>query len=170
MHPYFSLSQLNNKGNLRFLLHGPTSSLRCQVSVCVNTHQKYDWSYKQKENDEQFNNNKKNPFFLETVTVSTQRKLFFVVVVEIMNTKPSKHVGTLNTEQNNLYWKKETATQTEAASKIQQPVWCQITISGHLNYVCVCACVCMCGGERVAGVHFLFFCSIFPTRGLLFSN
>lgn len=40
---------LDNKRNPSFLLQSPTSSLRCQVSVCVNKHQKYAWTYRQKK-------------------------------------------------------------------------------------------------------------------------
>lgn len=71
-----------------------------------------------------------------------------------MNTKASKHAGIVNTEQSNqckqTKKKQQKAIQAEAASKIQQLEWCQITISGHLRCVCVvyvwCMCVCMCGG------------------------
>lgn len=48
---FFSLTPvwLDNKRNPSFLLQSPTSSLRCQVSVCVNKHQKYAWTYRQKK-------------------------------------------------------------------------------------------------------------------------
>lgn len=80
---------LDNKRNPSFLLQSPTSSLRCQVSVCVNKHQKYAWTYRQKKEAAR---QKKKPF--------KQNSPLFLKRGEWKQKAP-KHTRTVGNKQSN---------------------------------------------------------------------
>lgn len=148
--PNLSLLWLDNKGNLSFLLHCLASSLKVS-GVCVNTHRKYDWTYRQKKaNYEQID---KNAPYLATVIVSAHENCHASKTEKALKNKQKK----TDEWRQKLLNMQEQLSQSRAISadkktsytdrSSQQNPTARMVSDNHLWHLnCVCMRVRACSG------------------------